>query len=65
MSDSPASRKDDRGAQKTNSAGRKFAVVQCNGFRCMAYSDDAGKWRDFQTGKELPEVESIVFEFPG
>jgi hypothetical protein len=41
---------------------KNIAVVQCEGFRCLAYQD--GKiWRDFQTGKELPEVKSIVFTF--
>jgi hypothetical protein len=63
MSEIPVGKKEDRLAQKQNSAERKVAVVQCEGFRCLAYRD-AGIWRDFQTGKELPEVKSIVFEFP-
>jgi hypothetical protein len=48
---------------KEPQAGTKnIAVVQCEGFRCLAYQD--GKiWRDFQTGKELPEVKSLVFKF--
>lgn len=63
MSDSPASKKEDRAPRKTDSARRKVAVVQCNGFRCMAYQDN-GKWHDYQTGEVLPEVLSIVLEFP-
>jgi hypothetical protein len=29
----------------------------------MAYQDN-GKWHDYQTGEVLPEVLSIVLEFP-
>jgi len=39
------------------------AVVQCNGFRCLAFLDSTRKWRDFHTGKELPEVKEVVFTF--
>jgi hypothetical protein len=45
-------------------ATKKVAVVQCEGFRCLAYQEnEAGMWRDVQTGKELPGVQSVVFEF--
>jgi len=37
------------------------AVVQCNGFRCMARRDAKNVWRDFHTGKELPDVQEVVF----
>jgi hypothetical protein len=57
MSDVPASKNQD-----SNSATNKIAVVQCDGFRCLAYRD-AEIWRDFQTGKELPEVKNVVFTF--
>jgi hypothetical protein len=57
MSDLPVSEN-----KETHTAIKNIAVVQCEGFRCLAYRD--GKiWRDFQTGKELPEVMSVVFTF--
>jgi hypothetical protein len=49
-------------SKKPNAAIKNIAVVQCEGFRCLAYRDEE-KWRDFQTGKELPEVKSIVYTF--
>ena len=30
-------------------------LVQCNGFRCLAVHDDAGQWRGFFRGYNLPE----------
>lgn len=32
----------------------KFVLVQGVGFRCTAYRDTHGKWRDAYTGAELP-----------
>jgi hypothetical protein len=62
MSDVPAS-EDKKLVKSAHSDGIKnIAVVQCEGFRCLAYRD-ADIWRDFQTGKELPEVKSVVFTF--
>ena len=57
MSDLPVSENKDAQA-----AIKNIAVVQCEGFRCLAYRD-GNIWRDFQTGKELPEVKSVVFTF--
>jgi hypothetical protein len=57
MSDVPVNSSKD-----PNAATKNIAVVQCDGFRCLAYQDGE-KWRDFQTGKELPEVKSLVFTF--
>jgi len=31
-------------------------VVQCKEFRCLAFLDRGGKWRDFARSHELPEV---------
>jgi hypothetical protein len=62
MSDAHASEDKDRIMHESAPAIKKVAVVQCEGFRCLAYRD-AETWRDFQTGKELPEVKGIVFEF--
>jgi hypothetical protein len=63
MNDVPAS--DNRNyALPKQIATKKVAVVQCEGFRCLAYREnEAGIWRDVQTGEELPCVKSIVFEF--
>ena len=63
MSDAAAIPGKDHLPKAHDSAIKKVAVVQCEGFRCLAYRD-AEIWRDFQTGRELPEVKDIVFEFP-
>ncbi len=63
MSDAAAIPGKDHLPQVRDSAIKKVAVVQCEGFRCLAYRD-ADVWRDFQTGRELPEVKEVVFEFP-
>jgi hypothetical protein len=34
--------------------------VQCDGFKCMAYRDNEGKWIDFFTRKFLPHVLGVV-----
>jgi hypothetical protein len=62
MSDVPASENKEHPTHKQDLAIKKVAVVQCEGFRCLAYRD-GDLWRDFQTGKELPAVLSVVFEF--
>jgi len=62
MSDVPAGEKKDQVTNEPRSASENLAVVQCEGFRCLAYRDGE-KWRDFQTDKELPEVKSVVFTF--
>ena len=62
MSDVPASDNKNRLSRGENSAIKNIAVVQCDGFRCLAYRD-VDSWRDFQTGKELPEVKNVVFTF--
>jgi hypothetical protein len=62
MSDVPAAENKERIEQEPNSAAKNIAVVQCDGFRCLAYRE-ADTWRDFQTGKELPEVKTVIFTF--
>jgi hypothetical protein len=57
MSDVPAN-----ASKEPHAPIKNIAVVQCEGFRCLAYQDGE-TWRDFQTGKELPEVKSLVFTF--
>jgi hypothetical protein len=61
MSDVPAEENQTPG-DKAKPAIKNMALVQCEGFRCLAYRD-ADTWRDFETGKELPEVLSIVERF--
>jgi len=58
MSELPVSEKKELPA----AAIQNLAVVQCDGFRCLAYRDGE-QWRDFQTGKQLPEVKSVVYTF--
>jgi hypothetical protein len=38
----------------------KDALVQCPGFRCLAYRDLEGKWRSVFNRDELPEVLYVV-----
>jgi len=57
MSDVPGKAKNYAGQ---NSAVKNIAVVQCSGFRCLAYRDQE-TWRDFKTGKKLPDVINVVF----
>ena len=45
------------------SAYKGMAVVQCEGFRCLAYRDTNDRWRDLQTGQELPYVKEVVHTF--
>lgn len=61
MSEVPGKEKKSVGRER-NSAVKNLAVVQCDGFRCLAYRDE-DDWRDFQTGKKLPEVIRVVFTF--
>ena len=61
MSEVPGRLKKNIG-QGQNSAIKNLAVVQCEGFRCLAYRDEDA-WRDFQTGKKLSGVLSVVFTF--
>ena len=35
-------------------------LVQCSSFKCMAYRDGEGKWRDAFDGRELPNVVQII-----
>jgi len=35
-------------------------LVQCPGFRCLAYRDGEGKWRGVFDKRELPEVLEII-----
>ena len=37
-------------------------VVRCANFRCLAYRDAEGTWRDAYHGQVLPEVLEIVSE---
>jgi hypothetical protein len=61
MSEVPGNEKKNDGQGQT-SAFKNLAVVQCDGFRCLAYRDE-DSWRDFQTGKKLPGVLNVVFTF--
>ena len=34
--------------------------VQCEGFRCLAYYDENGKWLDFHTDKPLVDEVRLI-----
>ena len=38
-------------------------VVRCAGFRCLAYRDTKGKWRNAHGDQELPEVIEVILRF--
>ncbi len=40
----------------------KHYLVQCEGFRCMAYKDADGVWREAYRGDPIPNVIRIVSE---
>jgi hypothetical protein len=63
MSDASATPGKDHPPQVRDSTIKKVAIVQCEGFRCLAYRD-AETWRDLHTGRELPEVKGIISEIP-
>jgi hypothetical protein len=37
-------------------------LVRCKGYRCQAYLDQDGKWRDSNSREELPEVLEVFWE---
>jgi hypothetical protein len=39
--------------------GQPF-IVQCEGYRCMAYRDSSGKWRDYFNDAEIIGEVSII-----
>jgi hypothetical protein len=39
--------------------GQSF-IVQCAGYRCMAYRDSSGKWRDYFNDDEITGEVSII-----
>jgi len=40
----------------------KSFIVQCVGFRCMAYRDSKGKWRDYFNNDEIVGEVNIISE---
>jgi hypothetical protein len=40
----------------------RTVLVQCKGFRCLAYRDSAGKWRDAQRKNELSNVIKVIWD---
>ena len=36
------------------------SLVQCPGFRCLAYRDEHGRWRDAHSHELLTEVLSVL-----
>jgi hypothetical protein len=38
----------------------KRAIVQCDGYRCLAYVDGEGKWRNVADDLLVPKVSEIV-----
>ena len=40
----------------------KAFIVQCKGFRCMAFRDSSGKWRDYFNGEELHGEVTVISE---
>jgi len=40
----------------------KSFIVQCVGFRCMAYRDSKGQWRDYFNDDEIVGEVTIISE---
>jgi hypothetical protein len=38
-------------------------LVQCEGYRCLAFRDRQGKWRSAPGGQELPKVLRVLQQF--
>ncbi len=34
--------------------------VQCDGYKCLAYTDETGKWMNFYTGEELTDIVKVI-----
>ncbi len=62
MSDVPADKSAGNFDNEPDREAKTFAIVQCNGFRCLAYRD-GNVWRNIDTGEELPEVKDIMDTF--
>ena len=54
----------DTSAQPVRSTSPVPVQVQCDGYRCLAYQDEKGTWRDFITGVEIKgNVQKVSYEF--
>jgi len=42
------------------STDKDLAWVQCKEYKCLAYSDTAGKWINFYTGKKLTDFVKVI-----
>jgi|GEM_PF-4995740 len=42
----------------------RFSFVQCEGFRCLAYLDKDGKWRNWMSDYELKVVKVLEEDCP-
>jgi hypothetical protein len=61
MSPETPRRKDGARKHNTYDVGTELAsLVQCPGFRCLAYRDEHGRWRDAYSHELLPEVLSVL-----
>ena len=49
-------------SRRTANPKDKAFIVQCANFRCMAYRDSRGKWRDYFNGDELQGEVTIIAE---
>ena len=45
-------------ARNSTPARFTYVIAQCEGYRCLAFVDPDGKWRDKATGQELPAVKA-------
>ena len=54
----------DEAGKLKESPGNHSVWVQCEGFRCLAYLDGDGKWRNWINGEKLPNVIKILDSSP-
>jgi hypothetical protein len=49
-------------SMRAPSSRDKPFIVQCSGYRCMAYRDSGGKWRDYFNGEEIQGEVTVISE---
>ncbi len=51
---------DNEDASKHPKTFDNLVWVQCKGYRCLAFTDESGEWRNFYTGKKLTDFIKVL-----
>lgn len=60
MKNGAQSRTKDGKTTRPDSKHKILIWVQCEGYRCLAYMDAAGKWINFYTGEKLMDFVKVI-----